>query len=345
MQGRGMVNGGSAGARPYRLRRSCLAVPGSSAKMLAKAPTLPADQVFLDLEDSVAADAKEGARGQVVAALREQDWGEKTLVVRVNDCTTRWTTRDILTVVGEAGAFLDCIMVPKVRDAGQVAFVDHLLAQLEMENGWARGRIGLEIQLEDASGLVNAREILAASDRIETLIFGPGDMAAALRMPSLTVGELRPDYPGDPWHWVQMQILVHARHAGVQAIDGPYARIADVDGFREVANRTRTLGYDGKWVLHPGQIAAANEIYAIGLLDYERAVDIADAMAIAARDERRGAVMFGSEMIDEATRKLTEVAIAQGRRAGLTVRPTPADVPPHARAAWRAANDPGPAAG
>ena len=341
----GAVIGGSANGRAFRLRRSCLAVPGSSPKMLAKAPTLPADQVFLDLEDSVSANAKEDARGHVIEALRAHDWGDKTVVVRVNDCTTRWTTRDILTVVGEAGDRLHCVMVPKVRDAGQVAFVDHLLAQLEMEHGWERGRIGLEIQLEDASGLVNAREILAASARIETLIFGPGDMAAALRMPSLTVGELRPDYPGDPWHWVHMQILVHARHAGVQAIDGPYARIADLDGFREVANRTRTLGYDGKWVLHPGQIAAANEIYAIPLLQYERAVDIADAMAIAARDERRGAVMFGSEMIDEATRKLTEVAIAQGRRAGLTVRPTPADVPPHARAAWRAANDPGPAAG
>ncbi len=304
--------------------------------MLAKAPGLASDQVFLDLEDSVAADAKEEARGHVVEALRDQDFGERTVAVRVNDCTTAWTYRDIIAVVGDAGAHLDCIMLPKVQDAGQVAFVDRLISQIEQEQGLPVGRIGLEIQFEDASGLVNIAAILAASPRIETAIFGPGDMAAALRMPSLTIGEVRADYPGDHWHGILTTILIHARNAGVQAIDGPYVRIDDLDGFREVASRSRALGYDGKWVLHPTQIGPANEIYGVSLEDYERAEDIVEAMEASARDDRRGAVMFGDEMIDEASRKLAAVTAEKGRRAGLEVRRTPTDVPIHERAAWRA---------
>jgi citrate lyase subunit beta / citryl-CoA lyase len=322
--------------RPYRPRRSCLAVPGSSEKMLGKAQELNADQVFLDLEDSVAPDVKEDARPTVVRALREGDWGDKVRVVRVNDVSTRWCHGDISHIVSETGPdYLDCIMVPKVEDAAQVHFVDHLLRQIELENGWEVGRIGLEVQIENSHGLVNAQEILAASERIETFIFGPGDMAAALNMPSLTVGAIQPDYPGDHWHWVVMTILVHARHAGVQAIDGPYAQIRDVDGFREVATRSRVLGYDGKWVLHPGQIDAANEIYGLTQVDYERAVDILAAYEVATSEEKRGAVMFGDEMIDEATRKMAEVNAEKGRLQGLEARDVPDDVPFHERAAWR----------
>lgn len=322
--------------RPFRPRRSCLAVPGSSPKMLGKAPGLGADQVFLDLEDSVAPDAKEEARDHVVAALQDGDWEGTVRVVRVNDCATRWTYRDLLVVVGEAGSELDCIMVPKVRDAGQVHFVDTLITQIEQDAGLEVGRIGLELQVEDAQGLTNAEAILAASARAETLIFGPGDMAAALGMPSLTVGAIQPDYPGDHWHHVLMRILVAARAAGVQAIDGPYARIRDADGFRETAVRSSTLGFDGRWVLHPGQIDPANEIYGVSREDFERACDILDAHAHATTRQRLGAVMFGSEMIDEATRKMAEVNAEKGRRQGLAARPVPDDVPFHERAAWRA---------
>ena len=321
--------------RPLRARRSCLAVPGSSPRMLAKAATLDSDQVFLDLEDSVAPSAKAEARGNVVAALREQDWGGRTRVVRVNDCTTSWTLRDLDVVVSGAGDRLDAIMVPKVQYAGQIEFVDHVLTQLELEHGWPVGRIGLEVQIENAHGLVNARSILEASERIETLIFGPGDMAAALGMPSLTVGDIQPDYPGDHWHWVLMTILVHARQVGVQAIDGPYARVRDVEGFREVARRSRTLGFDGKWVLHPDQIAAANEVFGVSQAAFERASDLLDAYEVATRDEARGAVMFGDEMIDEATRKMAEANRARGLAQGLTARPTPDEVPFHERAVWR----------
>jgi len=321
--------------RPQRARRSCLAVPGSSEKMLAKAAGLASDQVFLDLEDSVAPRAKESARDNVVTALREGDWGRRTRVVRVNDCTTPWTLRDLLAVVGGAGDHLDAIMLPKTQYAGQVEFVDHVITQLEVENGWEVGRIGLEIQIENAQGLVNAREILAASARTESFIFGPGDMAAALGMPSLTVGDIQPDYPGDHWHGVLFTILMHARNAGVQAIDGPYARVRDLEGFREVARRSRTLGFDGKWVLHPDQIAVANEIFGVSQEAFERATDILDAYEVATRDEARGAVMFGDEMIDEASRKMAEANHARGLAEGLSARSTPSDVPFHERAAWR----------
>lgn len=325
--------------RPFRSRRSCLAIPGSSPKMLAKGATLGSDQVFLDLEDSVAPKAKPAARDDVVSALRDQDWGDRARVVRINDCTTPWTLRDIETVVVGAGEHLDAIMVPKVQGAHQVHFVDHVLTQLEVERGLPVGGIGLELQIENAQGLVNAREILAASRRTEAFIFGPGDMAAALGMPSLTVGDIQPDYPGDHWHGVLFTILVHARNAGVQAIDGPYARIRDADGFREVARRSRVLGFDGKWVLHPDQIDIANEVFGVTLEAFERAADILDAYrsATTAAVDARGAVMFGDEMIDEASRKMAEVTFARGTAQRLEVRPVPGDVPFHERAAARAA--------
>lgn len=306
--------------------------------MLGKAPTLPADQVFLDLEDAVAPEAKEEARDNIVQALREGDWQDKTRVVRVNDCTTRWTYRDVITVVEGAGDSLDCIMIPKVQDAGQVAFVDHLITQVEMVKGWEVGRIGLEVQIENAQGLVNAEAILEASPRTETFIFGPGDMAAALRMPSLTVGGIQPDYPGDHWHWVLFTILVYARNAGVQAIDGPYAKIRDTDGYRSAAMRSRALGFDGKWALHPAQVDVANEVYGVRQVDYEKAVDITEAYGVATGTERLGAVMFGQEMIDEATRKLAAVTVQMGERQGVAYRPTPPDIPIHERAAWRQEN-------
>jgi len=306
--------------------------------MLQKAQTLAADQVFLDLEDSVAPDVKTDARATVVEALRTGDWGDKVKVVRVNDVSTQWCHGDIDAVVGGAGDVLDCIMVPKVENAGQVHFVDHLLTQIERENGWEIGRIGLELQVENAPGLTNADAILAASPRAEALIFGPGDMAAALGMPSLTVGAIQPDYDGDHWHWVLMRILVAARNAGVQAIDGPYAQIRDDEGFRRVAVRSRVLGFDGKWVLHPGQVDICNEVFGPSQDAFERAEDILDAYRYATQTEKKGAVMFGDEMIDEASRKMAEVTSDKGRMAGMTARKVPDEIAYHERATWRADN-------
>ena len=302
-----------------RSRRSCLAVPGSSTKMIGKAQGLPADQVFLDLEDAVAPLAKEDARKNVVAALNEGDWGGKVRTVRVNDLTTRWTYRDVIEVVEGAGANLDCVMLPKVQHAWHVQWLDTMLSQIEATMGFER-RIGIECQIENAMGLSNIREIAFASDRIETIIFGPADFMASINMPSLVVGGLNPDYPADPYHHILMEILIAARAAGVQAIDGPYLQIRDVDGFTEVARRSAALGFDGKWVLHPGQLDAANEVYAPKQDDYDHAELILDAYEHYTSEAggRRGAVMLGDEMIDEASRKMALVIAGKGRAAGMT---------------------------
>jgi citrate lyase subunit beta/citryl-CoA lyase len=304
-----------------RSRRSCLAVPGSSPKMLDKAQGLPADQVFLDLEDSVAPLAKVEARKNVVAALNDGDWSGKTRVVRVNDWTTTWTYADVIEVVEGAGAQLDCVMLPKVQTAEQVVALDLLLTQIERLVGLDVGGIGIEAQIENALGLVNVDAIAQASPRVETIIFGPADFMASINMRSLVVGEQPEGYDvGDAYHYILMRILMAARAHDKQAIDGPYLQIRDIDGFRRVAARSAALGYDGKWVLHPGQIEVANEVYSPTQGDYDHAELILDAYAWYTSDAggRRGAVMLGDEMIDEASRKMALVVAAKGRAAGLT---------------------------
>ena len=199
-----------------RLRRSCLAVPGSSPKMLAKAAVLAADQIFLDLEDAVSPLEKVSARDTIVQALNENDYAGKTRVVRVNGVTTQWCLGDLLAVVGGAGRNLDCVMVPKVEDAGQLHFVDHVLTHLETEHG-IEHRIGIEAQIENGRGAMNIREIAQATPRLETLIFGPGDYAANMGVGSLVIGSIDPDYPGDQWHFILSLIVTAARAYGVQA--------------------------------------------------------------------------------------------------------------------------------
>jgi citrate lyase subunit beta / citryl-CoA lyase len=304
----------------FRLRRSCLAVPGSSPRFLEKARTLPADQVFLDLEDAVAPAVKPDARKNVVAALNEGGWGDRIRVVRVNDLTTRWTYRDVVDVVEGAGPDMDCVMLPKVQDAGHVRWLDLTLTQIETTMGFDVGRIGIEVQIENAAGLIAIDAIAGASARIETLIFGPADFMASINMRSLVVGEQPPGYEvGDAYHHILMSILLAARAHDLQAIDGPYLQVRDVDGFRRVAGRSAALGYDGKWVLHPGQIDAANETYAPSQEDYDRAELILDAYAWSTSEAggAKGSAMLGEEMIDEASRKMALVVAAKGRAAGL----------------------------
>jgi citrate lyase subunit beta/citryl-CoA lyase len=306
-------------SRLARPRRSCLSVPGSSPKMLSKAPTLPADEVFMDLEDSVAPLAKEEARSNVVQALKEGDWNGKTVVVRVNGVYTKWCAGDLQEVVGNAGQFIDCIMIPKVEYASDVSFIDNLLRMIEETTGLEK-RIGLEIQIETATGLRNISDIAAESERAETLIFGPADMSASLGLPTVTAGLPMPGYPGDHWHHVLSTILIAARHAGLQAVDGPYLLIKDLDGFRDMALRARALGYDGKWALHPGQIDVLNDVFTPSQDEYDKAEAMLEAYRHATDVERQGAVMFGNEMIDEASRKMAEQVAARGRAAGLEVR-------------------------
>ncbi|MFI6868634.1 HpcH/HpaI aldolase/citrate lyase family protein [Nocardia sp. NPDC050406] len=309
-------------------RRSVLAVPGSNQRMIEKAKGLAADAVFLDLEDAVAPVAKAEARANIVAALKSGGWGNQLRVVRVNDWTTEWTYADVIAVVDGAGDQLDAILLPKVTDAGQVRALDLLLTQLEKSNGIEPGRIGIEPQIENALGLRNIDEIATASPRVRTLVFGPADFMASINMRTLVVGEQPEGYePGDAYHHIYMTILLTARAHGLQAIDGPYLAVRDIEGFRRNAARTAALGFDGKWVLHPDQIAAANEIFSPRQADYDKAEEILDAYAFHTSVDggARGAVMLGDEMIDEASAKMAQVIADKGRAAGMsrTTRFTP----------------------
>ena len=310
---------------PYRPRRTCLSVPGSSPKMIEKAKGLPADQVFLDLEDAVAADAKAVARTQVAAALAGPGWGSQLRGVRVNDWTTPWTHTDVIDVVSAAGAHLDLIVLPKVTEAAHVQALDLLLTQLERTHGLPVGRIGVDAQIEDARGLTNINAI-AAAPRVQALVLGPADLMASLNTRTLVVGEQPEGYDvGDAYHHVLMTILVAARAHGVAAIDGPYLKVRDTDAFRRVAGRSAALGYDGKWVLHPDQIAAGNEIFSPAQAEYDHAELILEAYDwhTSKAGGARGAVMLGEEMIDEASRKMALVVVGKGRAAGMTRRSAP----------------------
>jgi citrate lyase subunit beta / citryl-CoA lyase len=261
------------------------------------------------------------ARKIIVDALNEGGWGEKVRVVRVNDWTTEWTYRDVTEVVEGAGANLDCIMLPKVQTPQQVVALDLLLTQIEKTMGYEVGKIGIEAQIENALGLINVNEIATASPRVETIIFGPADFMASINMKSLVVGEQPPGYDvGDAYHYILMQILMAARAHDKLAIDGPYLQIRDVDGFRRVGGRSAALGFDGKWVLHPGQVDAANEVYSPKQEDFDHAELILDAYDYYTSEAggKRGAVMLGDEMIDEASRKMALVISSKGRAAGMT---------------------------
>lgn len=284
--------------------------------MLGKGPGIAADMVFLDLEDAVAPKEKESSRPRVVAAIRDQDWGDKVLCVRVNDWSTKWTVYDILEVVGNAGPRLDEIMLPKVESAAQIVATDMLLRQVEIASGLPIGHVGIEAQIETARGLINVEEICAASPRLETIVFGPADFAASMEMPVLTGGVHVADYPGDHFHYVFNKILMAGRANGLQVIDGPFLYIRDLDGLRDYSNRARNLGFDGKWALHPDQVTVLNEVFSPTQEQFDKAWEIIDAYREATEGEGKGAVMFGSEMIDEASRKMALKFIARGERAG-----------------------------
>jgi citrate lyase subunit beta / citryl-CoA lyase len=285
--------------------------------MLAKASTLPADQVFLDLEDAVAPSEKNDATREAVGrAIADQSWYAQTVVVRVNAVETEWCYRDIEIVVRHAGARLDCVMVPKVEQASHLHFVEHLLSQLEREHGLA-DPIGIEAQIETARGIVAIESIAASSARLETLIFGPGDYAASVGIPQLTVGAIDPEYPGDQWHYPLSRIVTTARAFGLQAIDGPYAAIRDLDGFRASARRAQLLGFDGKWALHPGQIEPCNDVFTPTQEAYERAERVLAAYRVFTAIDGVGAGMLDNEMIDEASAKMAAQVARRGQAAGL----------------------------
>jgi citrate lyase subunit beta/citryl-CoA lyase len=291
-------------------------VPASSERFIEKARGLPADEVFLDLEDAVAPVAKVQARANAVEAL-DGDWGGRLVAVRVNDAATQWAHRDVLDVV--SGGRADVIILPKVTSPDHIVWLDLLLGQVEREAGLPAGQTGIEAQIEDARGLAAVNAIAAASPRLEALVFGPADFMASVGIRSLDVGGQPDGYVGgDAYHYPLMRILIAARAHGLQAIDGPYLKVRDADGMRRSAASAAALGYDGKWALHPSQIEAANQAFSPSDADYARAVQIIEAYSHATGMQARGAVMLGEEMIDEASRKMAEAIVARGNAAGLT---------------------------
>lgn len=290
-------------------------------KMMTKAACLPVDEVFLDLEDAVAIPAKAQARELVVEALNTLDFAAPTVVVRVNAWDTEWTIEDISTIMTQAGHKIDAILLPKVESGAQVTALDLILTQWEKKLGLPLGSIGIEPQIESAAGLTAINDIATSSPRVVSLVYGPADFMASIAMRTLTVGEQPEGYDtGDAYHHILMSILIAARTHGLQAIDGPYLQVRDVEAFRRAASRTAALGFDGKWVLHPDQVDAGNHIFSPRQQDFDKAEGILEAYELSTSTEggARGAVMYGEEMLDEASRKMALVISGKGRAAGMT---------------------------
>jgi len=237
--------------------------------------------------------------------------------VRVNSAETQWCYRDVVEVVEAVGDRIDTLILPKIDSAADVLFLDRLLGQIELAQGWVAGRIGIEVLIESAAGLQHVDDIASASPRLEALIVGPGDLSASLGMGQLTIGTLETDYTADIWHYTLMRVLVAARVNGLLAIDGPYAAFGDLPGLERSARHTAALGFDGKWVIHPTQIETVNRLYSPDPTTFARAEGILSAYRQATEGEGRGAVRYEGEMIDEATRKMAESISSRGRWLGL----------------------------
>jgi citrate lyase subunit beta/citryl-CoA lyase len=277
--------------------------------------TLAADLVFLDLEDSVAPDQRSQARQQSIKALNEHDWGTTIRAVRVNATSSQWFYDDLITVVEGAGQNLDVVILPKVNQPGDVYMLDMLLSQIEMKLGITHA-IAIEAQIETAQGMAQVEQIATASRRLVALIFGPGDFAASIGAPLLTIGGHVGEYPGHIWHAALSRMVVAAKAAGLEAIDGPYGMYTDVDGLQASATMARMLGCDGKWAIHPSQIEPINAIFSPTAEELARAQQIHDRYHEALHGEARGAVALGGDLIDAASLKMAERVLAKGRAAG-----------------------------
>ncbi|HMM77574.1 MAG TPA: CoA ester lyase [Gammaproteobacteria bacterium] len=294
-----------------RLQRSELAVPGSNPRMFEKALSSAADYVFLDCEDAVAPDDKAQARKHIVQALKELDWrgAGKTISVRINGLDTHYMYRDVVDIVEQAGSQLDTILIPKVGVPADVYVVDCLLTQIETACGIAH-RIGIECLIETTLGMANVEAIAQASPRLEALHFGVADYAASCRARTVGIGGLNPDYPGDQWHASLQRMLVACRAYGLRAIDGPYGDFNDPDGFVAAAKRAAALGFEGKWAIHPSQIALANAEMSPTAVEVERARRILVALAEAAK-AGKGAAQLDGRMIDAASARMAENIVRQ----------------------------------
>jgi malyl-CoA/(S)-citramalyl-CoA lyase len=297
-----------------RLNRSELAVPGSQPQFFEKAAKGAADIIFLDLEDAVAPDEKEKARKNIIAGLNDVDWRGKTLSLRINGLDTHYMYRDVVDVVEQAGSKLHLIMIPKVGTAADVYALDMLVTQIETAKGLKR-RIGFELIIETALGMQNVHAVAGASKRIESLHFGVADYAASTRARTTNIGGANPDYTiltdkddsggralhwGDMWHYALARMVVAARANGLRPIDGPFGDFSDAEGYKAAARRAAVLGCEGKWAIHPSQVALANEVFTPSEKEVARARRILAAMEQAKR-EGRGAVALDGRLLDIAS--------------------------------------------
>jgi len=315
-------------ARP-RLNRSELAVPGSNPKLFEKAAASAVDVVFLDLEDAVAPDEKEAARKNVIQAINGIDWGAKSLSVRINGLDTHYMYRDVVDVLEQTGERLDLIMIPKVGTPSDVYALDMLVSQIETAKR-RKKRIGFELIIETALGMQNVETIAAASPRLESLHFGVADYAASTRARTTNIGGPNPDYAvltdkdaaggrarhwGDMWHYAIARLVVAARANGLRPLDGPFGDFSDADGFRAQARRAAVLGCEGKWAIHPSQIALANEEFSPSEAELGKARRIIDAMA-EAQKEGKGAVSLDGRLIDIASIRQAQVLVEKAKQIG-----------------------------
>ncbi len=312
---------------PARLNRSELAVPGSQAQMFEKAAQSDADVIFLDLEDAVAPDEKEQARKNIIKGLNEIDWGSKSMSIRINGLDTHYMYRDVVDVVEQAGERLDLIMIPKVGTAADVYAVDMLVTQIEDAKGYKK-RIGFEHIIETALGMQNVTEIASASARNESLHFGVADYAASTRARTTIIGGVNEDYAvltdpdpdgnrqvhwGDMWHYALARMVVAARANGLRPVDGPFGDFQDKDGFFAAAKRAAVLGCEGKWAIHPSQVALANEVMSPSDADITKAQRILEAMA-EAEAAGKGAVSLDGRLIDYASIRQAEVLVQKAKQ-------------------------------
>lgn len=305
-----------------RLNRSELAVPGSQPQLFAKAAKSAADVVFLDLEDAVAPDDKAAARKNIIQAIGDIDWGRKVLAVRINGLDTHFMYRDVVDVLEQSADRLDLIMIPKVGTAADVYAVDMLCTQIEAAKG-RKKRVGFELIIETALGMQNIHEIAAASRRNESLHFGVADYAASTKARTTGIGGANPDYSvltdaneagersvhwGDMWHYAIARMVVAARANGLRPIDGPFGNFSDPEGYKAAARRAAVLGCEGKWAIHPSQVALANEVMSPSEKDVTQARRILEAMREAEK-AGKGAVALDGRLIDYASIRQAEVLV------------------------------------
>ena len=297
-----------------RARRCQLSIPGSSEKMMAKGAGMEVDHIFLDLEDAVAPAAKPDARGKIVEALNTHDFGDSVRCVRINDVETQWCYKDIIEVVTGAGENLDTIMIPKVKYAHDVKWVDILLNQIEMELGLKK-KIGIELLIEEVEGMQNIDAISVSSPRLEAMVFGMGDYSASQGVNVRAIGG-DGGYPGDIWHYQRQRLVIACRSAGIDPIDGPFGNFKDDEGYRRECNRSFILGCVGKWAIHPAQVPHSQEIYSPHPDDGAHARKIAAAYDEAVA-QGQGAAQVDGTMIDAASVRIVQNTIDKADLYGM----------------------------